>query len=175
MFPRLASFLILGCAAAAPSLPTPLPPQLPSDQLKGRLPGARTKCWYWAPPTCPACPSPSSPPCLNRCCSDWSLEARADRHEDLSGLQCDFMRRYRHAMRRAWPPTASTPPLRRLRPDWTCLRRTPGRAPACDLADERRPPSVVGSQHCSWQRVNAARRRCSGCACLRPSAKAVMD
>ena len=25
-------------------------PSFHPDQLKGRLPGARTKCWYWAPP-----------------------------------------------------------------------------------------------------------------------------
>ena len=178
MFPRLASLLILGlCSTGALAADATYRPAFQPDQLKGPPAGRPNEVLVLGTAHLSGLPKSFQPallePLLQRLVT-WKPELIAT--EDLSGLQCDFMRRYPARYAESVATYCFDTTAAQAATGLTCLQRTP-RPSAClrHGRTSRRPPSVVDSLHCSWQRANAARRRCSGCACLRPSAKTVMD
>lgn len=96
MFPRLASFLILGlCSSGAFAADATYRPSFHPDQLKGPPAGRPNEVLVLGTPHLSGLPKSFQPallePLLQRLVA-WKPELIAT--EDLSGLQCDFMRRY---------------------------------------------------------------------------------
>ena len=96
MFTRLASFLILGlCSAGALAADAPYRPTFHPDQLKGPPAGRPNEVLVLGSTHLSGLPKTFQPallePLLQRLVA-WKPELIAT--EDLSGLQCDFMRRY---------------------------------------------------------------------------------
>ncbi|EED39316.1 conserved hypothetical protein [Stenotrophomonas sp. SKA14] len=96
MFTRLASFLILGlCSAGALAADATYRPAFHPDQLKGPPAGRPNEVLVLGSTHLSGLPKTFQPallePLLQRLVA-WKPELIAT--EDLSGLQCDFMRRY---------------------------------------------------------------------------------